>query len=72
MAVISSDSSRSRISKTSRETRTIREINALAQQLRAKRFAAGALDLEVPEAEVILDAGGEMTGIVTRPYDESH
>ena len=72
MAVISSDSSRSRISRTSRETRTILAINALAQQLRAKRFAAGALDLEVPEAEVILDRNGEMTGIVTRPYDESH
>ena len=52
--------------------KTIRAINALAQQLRAKRFAAGALDLEVPEAEVTLDANGEMTGIVTRPYDESH
>ena len=69
MAVISSSSSRPR---ASRETRTIREINVLAQQLRAKRFAAGALDLEVPEAEVILDRNGEMTGIVTRPYDESH
>ena len=52
--------------------KTIRAINALAQQLRAKRFAAGALDLEVPEAEVTLDRNGEMTGIVTRPYDESH
>ena len=52
--------------------KTISQINALAQQLRAKRFAAGALDLEVPEAEVVLDRNGEMTGIVTRPYDESH
>ena len=55
-----------------REIGTIRAINELAQQLRGKRFAAGALDLEVPEAEVILDRNGEMTGIVTRPYDESH
>jgi len=55
-----------------RESKTILAINALAQQLRGKRFAAGALDLEVPEAEVALDAEGEMTGIVTRPYDESH
>ena len=55
-----------------RDSGTIRAINELAQQLRAKRFAAGALDLEVPEAEVILDRNGEMTGIVTRPYDESH
>ena len=62
--------SNNRIEK--RELKTILAINELAQQLRAKRFAAGALDLEVPEAEVILDAGGEMTGIVTRPYDESH
>ena len=52
--------------------KTMRAINELAQQLRGKRFAAGALDLEVPEAEVLLDRNGEMTGIVTRPYDESH
>ena len=52
--------------------KTINQINELAQQLRTKRFDAGALDLEVPEAEVILDRNGEMTGIVTRPYDESH
>ena len=55
-----------------REIATIRAISELAQQLRAKRFAAGALDLEVPEAEIILDGNGEMSGIVTRPYDESH
>ena len=72
MAVISSGSSRSSFSRTSREARTIAQISELAQQLRAKRFAAGALDLEMPEAEVMLDGEGEMTGIVTRPYDESH
>jgi ribonuclease R len=55
-----------------REQKTIRETSALAQLLRAKRFAAGALDLEMPEAEVTLDGNGEMSGIVTRPYDESH
>jgi len=55
-----------------REGKTILAIHSLAQQLREKRFDAGALDLEVPEAEVTLDADGEMTGIVTRPYDESH
>ena len=75
MTVISSDSrssSHSRFSRNSRESRTILAISELAQQLRAKRFAAGALDLEMPEAEVLLDRNGEMTGIVTRPYDESH
>ena len=55
-----------------REVSTIRAIGSLAQELRARRFAAGALDLEVPEAEVTLDAEGEMTGLVIRPYDESH
>ena len=68
----SRSSSFARNSRASREVSTIRAINALAQQLRARRFAAGALDLEVPEAEVTLDRNGEMTGIVTRPYDESH
>ena len=52
--------------------RTIRGISELAQTLRAKRFAAGALDLDVPEAEVLLDDNGEMSGIETRINDESH
>ena len=69
MALISGGS---RGSRTSKEDRTVLAINALAQQLRARRFAAGALDIEIPEAEVLLDGEGEMTGIVTRPYDESH
>jgi len=51
---------------------TIRAIGDLAQQLRKGRFAAGALDMDVPEAEVILDETGMMTGVVVRPYDESH
>ena len=71
MTLISGDARSSRFSRTSREARTILAINELAQQLRTKRFDAGALDLEVPEAEVILDRNGEMTGLVTRPYDES-
>ena len=70
MTAISGGASDARLGK--RELKTILAINDLAQQLRAKRFAAGALDLEVPEAEVELDGEGEMTGIVTRPYDESH
>jgi len=58
--------------RNAKELRTIRAIAELAQELRAKRFAAGALDLEMPEAEVLLDPNGEMSGLVTRPYDESH
>ena len=44
----------------------------LASQLRKRRFALAALDLEVPEAEITLDEEGRMSGVVIRPYDESH
>ena len=54
------------------ERKVILELNRLAQQLRKRRFAAGALDMEVPEAEIKLDAKGMMTGVEVRPYDESH
>lgn len=55
-----------------KEAKTIRQISALAQELRAKRFQLGALDLEIPEPEILLDKNGEMEAVVTRPYDESH
>jgi len=55
-----------------RERDVVLAIHGLAQTLRAKRFAAGALDIEMPDAEVVLDSSGEMSGIVTHPYDESH
>ena len=75
MAILSgndriAESANRRIGK--KELKAIRAINELAQQLRAKRFAAGALDLEVAEPEVLLDANGELESVVTRPYDESH
>ena len=56
----------------SQDMKTVREIGALAQQLRRRRFAEGALDLEVPETEILLDDDGFMTGLAERPYDESH
>jgi ribonuclease R len=52
--------------------RAVRGVDSLARQLRERRFAAGALDLAVPEAEVTLDDNGEMTGIELRENDESH
>lgn len=55
-----------------RQAAAVLEIHELAQQLRKMRFAAGALDLEVPESEILLDDEGEMTGLEERPYDESH
>ena len=50
----------------------IRETHALAQQLRRIRMRAGALDLEVPECEILLDAESRMTGVKLRENDVSH
>lgn len=73
MALIAGGAAKRRLfSGAAGAAKTILRISSLAQQLRANRFAAGALDLEVSEAEVLLDSAGEMEGIVTRPYDESH
>lgn len=50
----------------------IRDCWKLASQLRKARFSNGALDLDVPELEVVLDSESRMTGLLCRPYDESH
>lgn len=50
----------------------LKETWALAAQMRARRFSMAALDLEVPEVEVVLDEKSRMTGMLIRPYDESH
>ncbi|NLF23901.1 MAG: VacB/RNase II family 3'-5' exoribonuclease, partial [Lentisphaerae bacterium] len=50
----------------------LRETHRLAQQLRAIRMRDGALDLEVPECEILLDAEARMTGVALRPNDVSH
>ena len=55
-----------------RQVDAVLAIHELAQQLRRRRFAAGALDLDVPETEIVLDEYGEMTGLMERPNDESH
>ena len=52
--------------------RIVRDVHHLAMQLRSARFSAGALDIDIPEQEIVLDGTGEMSGIETRPYDESH
>ena len=58
--------------KCGRWGKIVREVHELAAQLRSARFSAGGLDIDIPEQEVVLDESGEMSGIVTRPYDESH
>lgn len=50
----------------------IAETHRLAQQLRAARFRRAALDLAVPETQVLIDAEGRMTGVQAATHDVSH
>ncbi len=50
----------------------LRTGNALAATLRRRRFAAGALDLEMPELRVLVDAHGRPTGVELERGDVSH
>jgi len=52
--------------------RLIQAIGALAQQLRARRFARHALNLDVPESEVVIGPDGRIREIRTVANDESH
>lgn len=58
--------------KKARNAKVVMAISELAAQLRAKRFADGALDMDIPERRVVLDSQGRMTGSELVPYDESH
>lgn len=48
------------------------EAHKLAQLLRRKRFAAGALNLELPELHTVLDDHGEPIGVSVEKGDEAH
>lgn len=60
------------IALSASERRAVCAIGELALQLRRIRISSGALDIEIPEAEAVLDSGGELSRIEARPYDESH
>jgi ribonuclease R len=47
-------------------------LHQLAQEMRKKRFAAGALDLDIPEYEVIMGGDGHIRGIKKNINDISH
>ena len=50
----------------------LRDLHRLAQQFRRQRFARHALNLDVPESEIVLDEKGIMTGIRLVENDISH
>jgi len=50
----------------------LRKLHQTAQQFRKGRFARHALNLDVPECEVVMDGEGVMTGIRVVENDVSH
>ena len=72
MAELSSAKPRGKLGMRPSWRSTVRAISALAQTLRKARFAAGALDISVPELEVILDDDKNLAGLKARVDDESH
>ena len=52
--------------------RLVLDVHRLAQQMRALRFQKSALDLAVPETQIVLDAEGRMTGVKAAESDVSH
>jgi ribonuclease R len=50
----------------------IRDLHRLAQQLRQRRYARHALELDVPECEIVLDDEGRMIDVRANASDPSH
>jgi ribonuclease R len=50
----------------------LRRLDALAQRLAARRKAAGALALDMPEAKLLLDADGHVSDVVTAGQSIAH
>ncbi len=50
----------------------LKEFHAIAQKFRSERFARNALNLDMPECEVVLDKSGRMTGVRLLENDISH
>jgi len=50
----------------------LKSLHELAQQFRQRRYAAHALDLDMPEVEIVTDGTGRMTGIRRVVNDVSH
>ncbi|MEI6217446.1 MAG: VacB/RNase II family 3'-5' exoribonuclease [bacterium] len=57
---------------TAENVRLAKDINRLAQQFRRRRFAAGALDLDMPDYEIVLRPDGSVADVRQVLYDQSH
>lgn len=52
--------------------RMLADLHGIAQTFRKRRFAQSALELDMPECEVIVDRHGHMTGLRMRAGDAAH
>lgn len=50
----------------------LRELDRTAQQFRGQRLKKHALDLDIPECEIVVGDDGMISGIRVVPYDASH
>ena len=50
----------------------LKQLDRLAQQLRRSRMAKHALDLDIPETEIVMDDDGRMSGVRAVEHDRSH
>ncbi|NLE66880.1 MAG: VacB/RNase II family 3'-5' exoribonuclease [Lentisphaerae bacterium] len=50
----------------------VKRVGALSQQLRARRFAASALDMDMPEYEIVMGADGMISEIRQHLTDPAH
>ena len=72
LAVIDGQKSKSEKKISPKVANLLKDLHILAQQFRQSRFANNALDLEVPEIEIVTDGAGTMTGIRPTENDVSH
>ncbi len=52
--------------------RLLKALHGIAQTFRKRRFAGWALELDMPECEVVVDRHGHMTGLQVRAGDVAH
>ena len=72
LTVLEGKRPRKKATMTPQVAALLRQLHKVAQQFRKRRFANNALDLEVPEVEIVTDGAGSMTGLVPVVNDISH
>jgi ribonuclease R len=66
-------SSGDKVTKEDKEVwKLLRSLGSVAQKLRKRRYAAGAMEMDIPEAEFDIGKDGMITGVRTVSTDESH